>query len=83
MSPHFPNWLVTALEVAVSYQGEEWKLGHKLQRVVKAVGQPLGAVTVMVGGQGRIASLLIWLVGLQQELGEREEFGSALVVESE
>jgi hypothetical protein len=33
-------------------------------------------VTVMVGGQGRIASLLIGLVGLQLEVG----VGSALVV---
>jgi len=65
--PHFPNELLIALEEAVSCSGEEWKLGHEHLRVK--------AVAVMVGGQGRIASLLIGLVGLQQEAEEREAVG--------
>ena len=41
------------------------------------------AVEVLVGEQGRIASLRIDLVGLQQEVEEREAVGSAwAVVES-
>ena len=74
MLPHFPNRLLIALLAeAVSGPGEEWKP----LRAVKAVA-------VMVGGRGRIASLLVGLVGLQQEVGEREEVGSAwVVVESE
>ena len=62
-----------ALEEAVLCLGELWKLGHELLRVVKAVA-------AMVGGQGRFANLLIGLVGLQQEVAEREAVGSAWVV---
>lgn len=74
MLPHFPNWLLIALLAeAVAGPGEEWKP----PRAVKAVA-------VMVGGRGRIASLLVGLVGLQQGVGEREAVGSAwVVVESE
>ena len=77
MLPHSPNWiLILLLEEAVSCPGEERKLAHEPLRVVKAV-------EVLVGGQGRIASLRIDLVGLQQEVEEREAVGSAwAVVES-
>ena len=78
---HFPNWLLIALEEAVSCPGEELKLGHKCLRVVKAVRHPVGAVQERVGGQGRIASLQI---GFHLDVGEREAVGSAwAVVENE
>ena len=73
-----------ALEEAVSYRGVEWKFGHKFLGVVKAVGHPLGAVQVKVGGEGRIASLQIGLVGFHLYVRERGAVGSAwAVVESE
>ena len=41
------------------------------------------AVAMLVAGQGRTANLLIGLMGLQQEVEEREAVGSAwAVVES-
>ena len=74
MLPHFPNRLLIALLAeAVACPGEEWKPRRAVM-----------VVAVMVGGRGRIASLLVGLVGLQQEVGEREAVGSAwVVVESE
>ena len=52
--------------------------------MVKAVGHPLGAVQEKVGGEGRIASPQIGLVGFHLLVREREAVGSAwAVVESE
>ena len=71
--PHFPNCiLISLLEEAVSCPEEEWKIAHEPLRVAKAVA-------MLVAGQGRTANLLIGLMGLQQEVEEREAVGSSRV----